>query len=79
MRFAMGLLGLLALACKHDIDWSSKTSWRECAGAIDAWHDGDATPPCSALHMCASEAQRTQPQRQTLDRMVAAAPKCAAL
>jgi hypothetical protein len=65
-------MALLVLAgCKHDVDWNRKDAWRACAGTIDAWRAGDATPPCNALHVCANEASLDRRQLDTLDRMIA--------
>lgn len=62
------LLSLLVVGCGSP-DWSRHDAHRDCAAAIDVW-PGSPSPPCSALQMCANEAQLTPAQRTTLESMM---------
>ena len=61
-------LALLVVGCGSP-DWNRHDAHRDCAAAIDAW-PGTPSPPCSALHMCANEAQLTPAQRTSLEAMM---------
>ena len=50
-------------------DWNRHDAHRDCAAAIDAW-PGSLSPPCSALQMCANEAQLTPAQHTALESMM---------
>jgi hypothetical protein len=78
-RLGLGLgLGLAGCGGSSEVDWSRHDASRECAPAIDGWHAGGPTPPCSALHMCANEARLSGDETKQLDAMIAAG-KCAPL
>lgn len=76
MRALLAIAVLVGCSAKHP-DWNRKDAFRQCGAAIDAYPDR-AAPPCSALHICANEAQLTAAQQKKLDRMVAET-KCAPL
>jgi hypothetical protein len=72
------MMVVASAACSSEpANWSRHDAAKYCVGAIAAWPQ-QASPPCSALHLCANEAALSPVENAKLLQMIRALPNCPA-